>query len=572
MRANRGQSTARVWRRSVVGALLLSFLPLEASAQQQSIPSLKRNGEAIQLMVADKPYIALAGEVHNSAASSAAHMRGVWEKLAAQHLNTAIIPIYWEQVEPTADRFDFSLIDDHLRQARAHDMRVVFLWFGTMKNAKSTYAPEWVRADPRRFPRVRRDPASPASGRADGVVLSIFNEETLKADAHTFAAVMDYLGEVDQDRRVIAVQVENEPGLLGDSRDRSAGAERAWRSPVPDAMMSYLLREKGKLAPSLEKLWAARGYRTTGSWAEVFGTGWQADEVFMAWHVARFVDRIAASGKAEYALPMYANAWLGPQRGEDQAGNYPSGGPVPRVFDLWRGGATHLDWLSPDIYVDDFDGWASRYATAGNPLFVPEARFVVGNLFTALGRHRGFGFSPYGIEDGVPGNQIADAYRTLKGMLPVLAEAQSRGTVHSFVLEPGAAETLTVGKYRVTLRGQHETLLKKLVDIGVPPPVDRRVNKAQTDSPLAPDMTDMRPSGLVIQLSEDELLLVGRDVSFGFASASRTGNVEISRVEEGVYQSGKWVPGQVLNGDERLRILPSNAYGAVRIRLLHLGR
>lgn len=141
MRANRGQSTARAWRRSVVGALLLSFLPLEASAQQQSIPSLKRNGEAIQLMVADKPYIALAGEVHNSAASSAAHMRGVWEKLAAQHLNTAIIPIYWEQVEPTADRFDFRLIDDHLRQARAHDMRVVFLWFGTMEKRQIHLCP-----------------------------------------------------------------------------------------------------------------------------------------------------------------------------------------------------------------------------------------------------------------------------------------------------------------------------------------------------------------------------------------------------------------------------------------------
>ncbi|RYG85074.1 MAG: hypothetical protein EON59_12985 [Alphaproteobacteria bacterium] len=153
-------------------------------------------------------------------------------------------------------------------------------------------------------------------------------------------------------------------------------------------------------------------------------------------------------------------------------------------------------------------------------------------------------------------------------MLPVIAEAQARGTIHGFVLEPGTTETLNLVNVRVTLRGAHETLQKKLVDMGVPPPVDRRIKQAQTDSPLAPDMTDMRPSGLIVQLSENELVLVGRDVDIDFTLADRKGEVEISRVEEGAYQNGNWVPGQILNGDQRLRLLPSDRYGIVKIKLL----
>jgi hypothetical protein len=71
---------------------------------------------------------------------------------------------------------------------------------------------------------------------------------------------------------VIMMQVENETGLLGDSRDRSALAEAAWSKPVPSELMNYLTEHKSSLLPELAVVWEAHGFKTSGPWAEVFGT------------------------------------------------------------------------------------------------------------------------------------------------------------------------------------------------------------------------------------------------------------------------------------------------------------
>ena len=46
------------------------------------------------------------------------------------------------------------------------------------------------------------------------------------------------------------MQVENETGKTGDSRDRSPLAEAAWNQPVPAALMNYLSENKAKLLPN----------------------------------------------------------------------------------------------------------------------------------------------------------------------------------------------------------------------------------------------------------------------------------------------------------------------------------
>ena len=196
---------------------------------------------------------------------------------------------------------------------------------------------------------------------------------------------MRHIKQTDPQHTVIMMQVENESGSLGDSRDRSPLAEAAWKQQVPVPLMNYFTRNKASLLPEMQQVWGRNGYRTSGTWAEVFGSDERADEIFMAYYIGRFIGEVAKAGKAELNIPMYANAWLGPQPGADVPGQWPSGGPVAGVLDVYHAAAPSLDFLAPDIYVEDFKGTCALYTRAGNPLFIPEARDQVGNLFWALG-------------------------------------------------------------------------------------------------------------------------------------------------------------------------------------------
>jgi hypothetical protein len=165
-------------------------------------------------------------------------------------------------------------------------------------------------------------------------------------------------------------------------------------------------------------------------------------EKLEAWYVGRYHGKVAEAGKAELNIPMYANAWLGPQPNEKVPGDWPSGGPVARVHDIWRAAAPSLDHFAPDIYVQDFKGTCALYVRSGNPLFIPEARDVAGNLFYALGRHAAMGWSPFGIEDLSADGQVAQSYKLPREMLPQLADWQAAGKVTGVAVDGDQPETV----------------------------------------------------------------------------------------------------------------------------------
>ena len=437
---------------------LLLTLALAARAQGSagSRPRLVKTGPSTQLLVDGQPYFVLGGELGNSTASSTAYMQPLWPRLKAMHLNTVIAPVYWELLEPREGKFDFTLVDDLLREARRNRLKLVLLWFGTWKNSMSCYAPAWVKTDPKRFPRVLDEQGIPQE------IMTPFDPRNLEADRRGFVALMQHLKATDdKDHTVITVQVENEIGMLPTARSYDALANAAFRQPVPAALLTYLQRERNNLKPEFAAIWQRQGSKTKGTWEDVFGKSLATDEIFMAWFFAAYTNTVAAAGKAAYPLPMYVNAAL--NRPGVAPGKYPSAGPLPHVMDVWLAAAPSIDILAPDFYNPNFEHWCDLYTRGGNPLYIPEHRFEDGvdaKAFFAFGHYNCLAFSPFAIEgsDTLRAAPIGRAYDLLQQVSPLLGRYQPTGQVRGFLLQKdSAARSFTLGDYRFTAK--HEFTL-----------------------------------------------------------------------------------------------------------------
>ena len=346
----------------------------------------------------------LGGELSNSAATSIADIDEVMPRMKQLGLNTVLVPAYWEMMEPEEGHFDFTLIDRTVECARECQLQVIFLWFGAWKNSMSCYAPLWFKQDTHRFPRARTEEGKPLE------IASCFSEEVFQADNRAFGALMRHISQTASDV-VIMVQVENEIGMLESARDHSPLAEHAYRKGVPPELVSYL--RKQKLHP-----WLASRFHAEGStWKEVFGEDVYSDEIFMAYHYAKYVGRLCETARRYTQMPLYVNAAMN-SRGR-QPGQYPSAGPLAHLIDLWHTGAPQLYCLAPDIYDTGFKGWADQYALWNNRLFIPESRCCVNSGARALyafGEHRAIGFSPFAIDQASPQDteSVTQAYSLLR--------------------------------------------------------------------------------------------------------------------------------------------------------------
>lgn len=491
-----------------------------ADAQPQT-PHLRKQGTATQLMVDGQPFLVVGGELHNSSSSSLEYMKPIWGRMVSLNFNTVLAPVSWELVEPEERQFDFALVDGLIQDARRHNLRLVFLWFGSWKNGMSSYIPAWVKKDYKRFPRVK-------VGKGETVeVLSTLSQANWEADAKAYTALMRHIREVDGDgHTVIMMQVQNEVGVLGDSRDRGEAANQAFSQPVPRALIDYLTKNKDNLLPEIRKLWESSGFRTTGSWEQVFGSGPATDEAFMAWSYANYIDKVAEAGKAQYPIPMFVNAWL--SNPEGKPGDWPSGGPLPHVMDVWRAGAPHIDLLAPDIYQPNFAEWCRRYTQAGNALFIPETRSGADgarNVFYAFGQHDAIGTSPFAVDSIRDPEEapLGKSYGILAQLAPLILEHQGKGEMTGFVLDkehPAA---------KAELRGYD---------------LDIRLDAIfgfQAESGY----------GLIIATGPDEFVGAGSGFRVGFTPKTPGPRLAgLRAVDEGVYANGKWIPGRRLNGDE----------------------
>ena len=513
-------------RALLVGGLLL-VAGTALHAQAAPLPRLVESGGKHALIVDGQPFLMLGAQTNNSSNYPAA-LAEVWPVIEQLHANTLEIPVAWEQIEPTEGKFDFSWVDTLLPQARQHNVRLVVLWFGTWKNTNPQYTPEWVKSDTKRFPRE----ITP-EGKTHWV-MSALGMNTLQADSRAFAALMHHVREVDPQHTVVMMQVENETGSYEIPRDFSPGAQRLFAQSIP----AELARRIGK----------------SGTWAQVFGK--TADQAFNSWYVARYVDAVAAAGKAELDLPMYVNASLTDPFTLDGVEHGASGGPNWNVIDIWKAAAPHVDIEAPDIYTADYAKYAKYiedYRRPDNPLLIPEtgndvafARF----FWLALG-NGAIGWSPFGMDETRYSNyplgakqldpQTLDAFAAKFALIAPIARdwarlAYGRPIAGFAKPEDASDQSAVLGRWKISAKyGYWQFGLEDWEKTRTSPNKDLPVGGAA-----------------LVQLGPDEFLVAGSDVRLRFSlDRPQAGeNSQFLDVEEGTFVNHRWVMARRWNGDQ----------------------
>lgn len=533
-----------------VAALLLFAAGWIAAlpARAQQMPNLVQDHGRATLMVDGAPYFLLGAQVDNSS-GWIDHLAAVWPTSDELRLNTLEVPVYWEQMEPVRGTFDFSVVDSILAQARAHKVRLVLLWFGTWKNGKMHYVPDWVKSDTTTYPRMRSRAGVPID------VLSPNAPANMDADSTAFTALMHHLKQADPQHTVIMMQVENESGSLGLVRDFSPVAQAIFDAPVPADLVKALNKKPG-------------------TWSQVFGD--DADETFAAWSVSRYINSVAAAGKMELTLPMYANNWLKSPRGFPittiPGDDYPSGGPTINMHPVWKAMAPSIDLLAPDIYVPNSENYRSvmrEFHQPGNPLLIPEslgfepfpgATGYARYLYFAVG-DGAIGFANFGLDRlnvAQPLNQemhaVVEGYRLLGSFTTELAALNFTGKLQTAVEEDGisqkelyfAADGTAPSAGMKPPAGSGQTWR---AIVSFPPPYDPPAAPVSTTS----DTTALHEGRAVVaSLGPNQFLVAGIDCRVQFALPLHSGNKQpqMLKVEEGRYDGTTWIPTRLWNGDE----------------------
>lgn len=501
------------------------------------IPYLHKEDGRTILMVQGEPFLALAGEVHNSSCSDMEFVKQhVFDEAKHKNCNTLLLPLYWELIEEKEGIYDFSSIESLINLAREQELHIVFLWFGLWKNGLSTYIPTWMKLDQERFFFAQDMNKNPIYS------ISPFCKEAIEKDAACFQACMKRIREIDeQTQTVIMMQVENEMGILGSDLDYHIQFPLEDRIPNPISV----------------KL------NTQGTWRSVFGR--DAADRYMAFAYASAVEQIASKGKEAYPIPMYVNAWL--KKETQKAGEYPSGGPHQENIEMYQMVAPSIDFCAPDCYIEDCQSICEQYAKQG-VLCIPETRQdpqVISILMYAIGSASTILVSPFGIEDIWRSGASDEKQESMYDLLGIEKRAfQPEGTYP--LLEQFYCDMRK--SYLRINEWQRQGILHAFLQEGTQTMESVSLKNASfLLHYLKKDNTD-RGAAWIIE-EKDQYVLYLRQCAILLDQESDS---EILVLEEGNFHEQGWQRTRILNGDERYQIFATAKPRFFRLTLFTIER
>lgn len=500
-----------------------------------------------------KPIYVLGLQAHNSMTGCTEMIEESISAVKQYHGNTIEVPVYWYMVEPEEGKFDLSSVEELILQVRKSGLHLIILWFGSIKNCDITYMPEWAKRDTKRFKLL----VGP-----DGTVEPIVSPhcpETFEADRRAFVEVMKCIRRIDEEERtVIAVQVENECGMYPLDRCYSRKAQEDFDKGVPPELDGVEL--EGSQAPG-----------GGNSWVERFGI--HANEAFSAWYIARNVEYIASAGKEIYPdMPLVTNTAIGEIRQEIAGQSYACGGPVGRVLEIWKRAAPSICVNGVDIYHPcrkNYERVCQAYSRCGNPLFIPETgtrgeSFAVNHVLAA-GNWGAIGICGFGAtsvmgSDGkiIPDAQkVADTMQMIRMMSPVLLK--HGGTDRIFAVAQEEYE-----QHRYVQREKYHIFFQftSVNGKGNPMGANMRVHGKVADDPT---VFSQRARAIVYEAAPDEFYIAGVGLVAKFMRRAEVGDPYPRRlyftraatelaalsVEEGHFtEDGEWVCEFQRRGDE----------------------
>lgn len=482
----------------------------------------KRSDGQFQFLIDGEPFVILGLQWACESCFSKEVMNPLFAQAARLHANTAVLPLYWREVEPKEGRYDYAMIDERIRRAEENGLRVILLWFATWKNGEEFYAPDYIRSNPKVY-RYSTDREGKKL-----VSLCPSCEATRERDARALSGIMAHLRDFDARHTVIMVQVENEPGIIGSDR-------------------CY--------CPECNERFERERDRWVTEWGD------HAAEAFGASLLCAYIDHVAERAKAAHPLPLYMNVAFGLSVHSELAvpgREHFATGAVTYLYPLYRTNLKHVDIIAPDIYhhgYSDFLRISEVYATETNPYYVAEtSSSTTGraecNAFYAIGRHGAVGFDPWAIDSPFPerfgpplvdpiggewGPQayaLRDSYHAISSAMVQIAEAQGTARIATFVQEAGDR----VAAHRFS-------------------DCDVVVNYHE------PEGTGR---GIVIQEGDGTYIVVGVGFSVNFRTHAPAGRpIRIASVEKGRFEGREW---RCLFPVEHYRVMMLEPYAA-RVRL-----